>query len=79
MGWYKKCPECEQPMDVSRDEYEALCLHCMIAVGMPRSAYNDMKKIALTFEGDEDAFAASFMSYGRDMARRAFRKAKASG
>jgi hypothetical protein len=51
----------------------------MIVVGMSCAAYNDMKAEARDFEGSEDDFAASFMSdsYVNDMARRAYRKAKA--
>ena len=81
MGWYKKCPECGEPMDVHREEYEAFCHSCMIVAGMPRAIYNDLKKAAAGHDGDEDSFINTIMEgYGvRDVARRAFRKAKASG
>lgn len=70
----KKCPRCTRPMDVHREEYEAFCHKCMIVVGMPRAAYNDIKAEALDFNGDEDAFAATWIV--PNMARRAYRAAK---
>ena len=90
-----RCPKCNTVLVASREEHEWYCpnessfrdhlgLTCSgphYYAFMPRAMYNDLKNMARTFEGDEDAFAATLMddSYVRDMARRAFRKAKASG
>lgn len=74
MGTTKHCPQCKHPMDINREEYEAFCHDCMIVVGMPRSAFNDLKAMAADFEGDEDAFAESVIV--PDMARRAYHAAR---
>jgi len=70
----RKCPECGRTMWEIRDEYEALCDHCMIVVQMNRAAFNDLKKYARSFEGTEDEFAVKYIV--PEMARRAYRAAK---
>ncbi|HUW95969.1 MAG TPA: hypothetical protein VMW58_09280 [Anaerolineae bacterium] len=72
----KRCPKCQEPMRVYREECEAFCDDCMIVVFMRRAAFNDLKAEAATFEGTEDEFATSCIV--PNMARRAYRAARRS-